>query len=56
LFNEDGLTIEEVAVQEKLTPSYITRLLRLTFLAPDILAGMLNGDQPPALTRGPIDD
>ena len=33
LFTEDGLTIEQVAVQEKLTPSYITRLLRLTFLA-----------------------
>jgi hypothetical protein len=50
LFNENGLTIEEVAVQEKLTPSYITRLLRLTFMAPDILKGILNGDQPPALT------
>ena len=50
LFTEDGLTIGEVAVQEKLTPSYITRLLRLTFLAPEILAGILNGEQPPALT------
>jgi hypothetical protein len=49
-FTVEGLTIEEVAVQEKLTPSYITRLLRLTFLAPDILTGILNGAQPPALT------
>ncbi|MGO4386768.1 recombinase family protein [Microvirga sp. 2YAF29] len=51
---EDGLTIEEVALQEKLTPSYITRLLRLTYLAPDILTRILDGDQPPELTAAKL--
>ena len=51
---EDGLTIEEVAIQEKLTPSYVTRLLRLTFLAPDIIARILDGDQPPGLTAAKL--
>lgn len=51
---EDGLTIEEVAIQEKLTPSYITRLLRLTYLAPDILTRILDGDQPPELTAAKL--
>jgi site-specific DNA recombinase len=54
LFNQDDLTIEEVAAQEKLTPSYITRLLRLTFLAPDILTCILDGDQPPGLTAAKL--
>jgi len=36
---EERSTIEEVARAEDLIPSYVTRLVRLTFLAPDITAG-----------------
>lgn len=61
LFTEEGLTIEEVATQEKLTPSYITRLLRLTFLAPDLLTSIfaqpldLTAARLMADTRLPLD-
>ncbi len=50
LFQDGNLTVEEVARQEDLVPSYVTRLLRLTFLAPDITARILAGRQPPELT------
>jgi site-specific DNA recombinase len=40
-----------------MTPSYATRLFRLTLLAPDILSAILNGEQPPDLTaRRLMDD
>jgi hypothetical protein len=35
-----------IAGKEKMVPSYATRLLRLTFLAPDIIAAILAGKQP----------
>jgi site-specific DNA recombinase len=50
LFQDGNLTVEEVARQEDLVPSYVTRLLRLTFLAPDIVTSILAGRQPPELT------
>jgi hypothetical protein len=31
-------------------PSYVTRLVRLTFLAPDITASILSGQHDPDLT------
>ena len=40
----------EIATAEKLTGSYITRVLRLAFLAPDIVAAIINGAQPVELT------
>ncbi|MFL5216251.1 MAG: hypothetical protein ACJ8DH_20560, partial [Microvirga sp.] len=46
----ENLTVEEVAREEDLVPSYVTRLLRLTFLAPDIIATIVAGRQPPELT------
>jgi hypothetical protein len=30
-------TVEEIAVAEKINPSYVGRVLRLTLLAPDIV-------------------
>src|SRR5215203_6308355 len=45
-----NLTVEEVAREEDLVPSYVTRLLRLTFLAPDIITSIIAGRQPPELT------
>jgi site-specific DNA recombinase len=43
-------TIDEVARAEDLTPSYVTRLVRLTFLAPDITTSSLSGRHDPDLT------
>jgi site-specific DNA recombinase len=56
-------TITQLAEQERLTASYLTRLLRLAFLAPDIITAVLEGRQPVELsanklmadTRLPID-
>jgi len=39
-------TINEVAEQEGVTGPYVYRLLRLTCLAPDIVAAILDGRQP----------
>jgi len=39
-------TINEVAEQEGVTAPYVFRLLRLTCLAPDIVAAILDGRQP----------
>ena len=33
-----------------MVPSYVTRLLRLTWLAPDIVAAIVDGRQPIGLT------
>jgi hypothetical protein len=37
------LSVQEIAVEEGVTPSCVTRILRLTFLAPDILVSILSG-------------
>jgi site-specific DNA recombinase len=39
-------SIEAIARNEGLTGSYVTRLLRLAFLAPDLVERILNGTQP----------
>lgn len=39
------LDIKTLAAREGVSPSWITRLLRLTFLAPDITAAILKGTQ-----------
>jgi hypothetical protein len=36
-------TIEELAAAEKINPSYVSRILRMTLLAPDIVEAILNG-------------
>lgn len=40
-------TIAELAEREGIAPSYMTRVLRLTLLAPDILEAILDGKQGP---------
>jgi hypothetical protein len=47
-------TIEDVATAEKINPSYLCRILRLTLLAPDIVEAILNGRQPPGLQLDPL--
>ena len=43
-------TIEEMAAAEKINSSYISRVLRLTLLAPDIVEAILDGRQPTETT------
>jgi site-specific DNA recombinase len=42
--------IAALAKQEGVSPSYLTRLVRLSYLAPDITQAILDGRQPPHLT------
>ena len=44
------VTIAELAEREGIAPSYMTRVLRLTLLAPDIVEAILNGTQGPEVT------
>jgi hypothetical protein len=42
--------IAELAEREGIAPSYVTRVLRLTLLAPDIVNAILEGKQGPEVT------
>ena len=57
LFSDHSLTLNDVAEREGIVPSYATRLFRVSFLAPDIIATTLDGRHPPELTvRKLLDD
>jgi hypothetical protein len=43
-------TIDELAAAEKINSSYVSRLLRLTLLAPDIVEAVLDGRQEDEVT------
>jgi len=43
-------TIVEIAMTERINESYLSRLLRLTLLAPDIVEAILEGRQLPTMT------
>lgn len=45
---EDGDmgTIAELTEYEKISPSYLTRVMRLTILSPDIIEAILDGNPP----------
>jgi len=53
---EPSLTLKEIAGEEGISSSYVTRLLRLAFLAPDIVTAILNGKHPPQLTANRLMD
>ena len=63
IFTRGGRPISEMAAAAGLSSSYFTRVLRLSFLAPDITRAILHGRQPADLnahklmadTRAPID-
>lgn len=42
-------TLDELARAEKINPSYVSRILRLTLLAPDIVEAILDGRQDEAI-------
>ena len=46
----DFATIAELAEHEGIAPSYMTRVLRLTLLAPDIVEAILDGAHAPGVT------
>ena len=50
LASSDGMPFAALAKREGVSPSYFTRLLRLSYLAPDITQAILDGRQPPDLT------
>jgi hypothetical protein len=43
-------TINELAEHEGIAPSYMTRVLRLTLLAPNMVEAILDGRQGPEMT------
>jgi len=47
-------TIEEIAEAENINPSYVSRLLRMTLLAPEIVEAILAGTQPAGVTRAKV--
>ena len=46
----DGVPFAALARREGVSSSYFTRLVRLSYLAPDITQAILDGRQPPDLT------
>ncbi len=46
----DYQTLEEIADAENINPSYVSRLLRMSLLAPEIVEAILAGRQPAGLT------
>lgn len=47
-------TIGDLATREGIAPSYMTRVLRLTLLAPDIVDAILDGKQGPKITLAQV--
>src|SRR5688572_21444860 len=49
---EDGVygSCDELAAAERINPSYASRALRLTLLAPELVEAILDGRHPPELT------
>ena len=60
---DDGTyaTIDDMAASEKISPSYVSRVVRLALLSPEIVETILDGRQPAHLTmknlleRFPVD-
>ena len=50
LLDSDGVPFAVLAKRQGVSPSYFTRLVRLSYLAPDITEAILDGRQPPDLT------
>jgi hypothetical protein len=42
-------TLEDLARAKGVNPTYVSRILRITLLAPDIVEAILDGRQPAAL-------
>lgn len=51
VFENRHMSVEDVGKRFRRKPAFIARVLRLNYLAPDIIAAILDGRQPPGLTR-----
>lgn len=51
VYENRALSIEEVATRLGRRPAFVARALRLNYLAPDIIAAIMDGAQPKDLTR-----
>ena len=47
-------TVEEIAAAENINPSYVSRILRLALLAPEIIEMIVDGRQPSDLTMAKL--
>ena len=54
LLQEHGLTVTGLAASEDVTQSYVTRVLRLAFLSPDVVKAIMTGRQPAWLDSGSL--
>ncbi|MBN4046526.1 recombinase family protein [bacterium AH-315-P15] len=54
LLGDTTLSLKEIAAEEGVVSSYITRLLRIGFLAPSIIEAILEGKEPPGLTASSL--
>jgi site-specific DNA recombinase len=54
MFEPNCPPLDAVAREELITASYATRLVRLAFLAPDIVTAILAGKQPAGLTANKL--
>jgi len=43
-------TVSDLAAAERINPSYVSRVLRLTLFAPDLVEAILDGKQPTNMT------
>jgi hypothetical protein len=54
LSDSDGIPFAALAKRQGVSPSYFTRLVRLSYLAPDIIQAILDGRQPHDLTANKL--
>jgi hypothetical protein len=47
-------TVSELAAAHKLNTSYVSHILRLTLLAPDLVEAILDGRQPATMQLQPL--
>jgi lambda repressor-like predicted transcriptional regulator len=50
LLQDPSLSLREIAAEEGVVSSYVSRLIRLSFLAPDMVTAIFNGRHPAQLT------
>ena len=50
----NGTSLASIAAAHKIGGSWFTRLIRLTYLAPDITRAILDGRHPPGLTANKL--
>jgi hypothetical protein len=52
--NGAAQSLEDIAAREQVTGSYVTRVLRIAFIAPDITAAILRGQHPRQLNAAKL--